>query len=168
MPLTVLGAATILGRQVVHRAVPADDRMQAFAYRHLVPARELRVNVAGRGSTLRLAERPPVRFEADGAARIRISTPGLKQVGTLRFELLEPPEGITVRRVVRRGEITEIEFAADPAKVKPGAQGNLILQAFGERPAAGGAKAKQAAVRNSLGILPAIPFEMEGPASPRT
>lgn len=168
VPLTVLGAATILGRQVVHRALPADDRMQAFAYRHLVPARELRVNVAGRGSTMRLAGRPPARFEADGTARIRISTPGLKQVGTLNFELLEPPEGITVRRVLRRGEITEVELAADPAKVKPGAQGNLILHAYGERPAAGGAKAKPAAARNSLGILPAIPFEMEGPASPRT
>ncbi len=168
VPLTVLGAATILGQQVIHRAVPADDRMQAFAYRHLVPARELRVNVAGRGSTLRLAERPPARFEADGSARIRISTPGLKQVGTLNFELLEPPEGISVRRVLRRGESTEIEFFADPAKVKPGAQGNLILHAYGERPAAGGAKTKPAAARNSLGILPAIPFEMDGPASPRT
>lgn len=168
LALNVLGAATILGREVVHRAVPADDRMQAFAYRHLVPARELRVNVAGRGSTLRLAERPPVRFEADGTARIRIATPGLKQVGTLKFDLVEPPEGITVRRVLRRGDVAELELAADQAKFKAGAQGNLILQAYGERPAAGGAKSKQAPARNSLGILPAIPFEMDGPGSPRT
>jgi len=168
LPLTVLGAATILGRDVVHRAMPADDRMQAFAYRHLVPARELRVNVAGRGSTLRLAERPPVRFEANGTARIRIATPGLKQVGTLGFELLEPPEGLSVRRVVRRGDITEVDLAADLAKFKPGTQGNLILQAYGERPGAGSAKNKQSPARNSLGILPAIPFEMHGPGSPRT
>ena len=66
------------------------------------------------------------------------------------------------------GQHWEIEFFADPARVKPGAQGNLILHAYGERPAAGGAKAKAAAARNSLGILPAIPFEMDGPASPRT
>jgi hypothetical protein len=167
-PLTVLGAATILGRDVVHRAVPADDRMQAFAYRHLVPARELRVSVAGRGSTLRLEERPPVRFAADGTARIRISTPGLKQVGTLSFALMEPPEGLSVRRFQRRGESTEVEFVADLAKIKPGTQGNLILQAYGERRGAGGAKNKQAPARNVLGILPAIPFEMDGPGSPRT
>jgi hypothetical protein len=148
--------------------VPADDRMQAFAYRHLVPARELRVSVAGRGSTLRLEERPPVRFAADGTARIRISTPGLKQVGTLSFALMEPPEGLSVRRVQRRGESTEVEFVADLAKIKPGTQGNLILQAYGERPGAGGAKNKQAPARNVLGILPAIPFEMDGPGSPRT
>ncbi|MBL9212141.1 MAG: PPC domain-containing protein [Opitutaceae bacterium] len=168
LPLTVLGAATILGRDVVHRAVPADDRMQAFAYRHLVPARELRVNVAGRGSTLRLAERPPVRFEADGTVRIRISTPGLRQVGALNFELLEPPEGLSVRRVQRRGDITEVELVADLGKIKPGTQGNLILQAYGERPGTAGAKDKPSPARNSLGILPAIPFEMHGSGSPRT
>jgi hypothetical protein len=38
--LTVEGRATINGREVVHAAEPADDRMQAFLWRHLVPARE--------------------------------------------------------------------------------------------------------------------------------
>jgi len=39
--LTVVGCATNAGRVIVHAAVPAEDRMQAFLWRHLVPAREL-------------------------------------------------------------------------------------------------------------------------------
>jgi hypothetical protein len=39
------GSAGIAGAGVQHRAVPADDRMQAFFYRHLVPACEWQVGV---------------------------------------------------------------------------------------------------------------------------
>ncbi len=45
-PVRIVGRATIAGKQVVHPAVPAEDMMQAFAYRHLVPADELLVTVA--------------------------------------------------------------------------------------------------------------------------
>ncbi len=43
--LTVAGTATIHDQEVVHDAVPAEDRMQAFLWRHLVPASELKVLV---------------------------------------------------------------------------------------------------------------------------
>ena len=36
--LTVVGAAKIGDREVIHAAVPAEDRMQAFLWRHLLPA----------------------------------------------------------------------------------------------------------------------------------
>jgi hypothetical protein len=39
--LVVEGRAKIGGREVVHEAVPAEDRMQAFLWRHLVPAKEM-------------------------------------------------------------------------------------------------------------------------------
>jgi hypothetical protein len=39
--LEVQGAAQIGGREVVRRGVPAEDRMQAFLWRHLVPAEDL-------------------------------------------------------------------------------------------------------------------------------
>ena len=39
--LVVEGVAHIDGREVVHRAVAAEDRMQAFLWRHLVPADDL-------------------------------------------------------------------------------------------------------------------------------
>jgi hypothetical protein len=43
--LVVEGRAMIDGQEVAHTAVPAEDRMQAFLWRHLVPARDLKVLV---------------------------------------------------------------------------------------------------------------------------
>jgi hypothetical protein len=43
--LAIKGSAEIGGTGVSHGAVPADDRMQAFFYRHLVPARQWLVSV---------------------------------------------------------------------------------------------------------------------------
>ena len=39
--LTVMGTAKIGDREVVHEAVPAEDKMQAFLWRHLLPAENL-------------------------------------------------------------------------------------------------------------------------------
>lgn len=41
--LVVVGRAKVGERDIVHEAVPADDRMQAFLWRHLVPANDLKV-----------------------------------------------------------------------------------------------------------------------------
>ena len=43
--LSIEGVAKIGERDVAHQAVPAEDRMQAFLWRHLVPAEELKVLV---------------------------------------------------------------------------------------------------------------------------
>ncbi len=43
--LTVVGTAKIGDREVVHEAVPAEDKMQAFLWRHLLPADTLPVLV---------------------------------------------------------------------------------------------------------------------------
>lgn len=48
--LHIEGRATIDGQTVSHLAVPAEDMMQAFAYRHLVPTQELKVAVLKRFS----------------------------------------------------------------------------------------------------------------------
>jgi len=43
--LIITGCATNGERKIVHEAVPAEDRMQAFLWRHLVPAKELKAFV---------------------------------------------------------------------------------------------------------------------------
>jgi hypothetical protein len=43
--LSVVGIAKIRGEEIVHEAVPAEDRMQAFLWRHLVPAKDFQVLV---------------------------------------------------------------------------------------------------------------------------
>ena len=62
--LTVVGSAKIGNRQLVHEAVPTEDRMQAFLWRHLLPAEELPVlvyNPSYRPPADRI--RPPIRDE---------------------------------------------------------------------------------------------------------
>jgi hypothetical protein len=49
--VSVQGQAMIQGRAVVRDAIPADDMMQAFLYRHLVPAQELKLAVSRRGNS---------------------------------------------------------------------------------------------------------------------
>jgi hypothetical protein len=39
--LSIVGRATVEGREIVREAVAAEDKMQAFAYHHLVPAQDL-------------------------------------------------------------------------------------------------------------------------------
>ena len=48
LSLSLEGRAEIQGREVVRPAVPADDMQQAFIYRHLVCAEDLKVAVIGR------------------------------------------------------------------------------------------------------------------------
>jgi hypothetical protein len=54
--LSIVGSAKIGEKDIVRQAVPAEDRMQAFLWRHLVPARDLRVLVFDPGYQL-----PPKR-----------------------------------------------------------------------------------------------------------
>jgi hypothetical protein len=156
--LRLIGRAMIGGAPVLHAAVPAEDMMQAFAYRHLVPAKEFRVCVVGRGSTLRPLNQGPVRLSSSEPARLRIALPPSKAPRTVAFELIEPPPGITVKNVACHGDAAEITIACDPAKVKPGLRGNLILQAYGQGNAS--AKSAQRPQRFPLGTVPAIPFKV--------
>ena len=70
LSLSLEGRATIDGREIVHPAVPAEDMMQAFAYRHLVPARELRVAVSGRWMS-----KAPVKILSESPVKIPPAEP---------------------------------------------------------------------------------------------
>ena len=165
-----VGRATIDGRTVTREAVPAEDMMQAFAYRHLVPAQEMKVQVTGGGrvppAAFRLVDRPPLKIAAGGTAHFRVAANLGKAFENLKLELSEPPEGISLQSSSGGPGPIEVVIAADAAKVKPGQQGNLILLVTGER--AGAVEKKtdkpkaQNRVRIPLSALPAIPYEVVG------
>ena len=165
--LALEGRAIIEGHAVVHRAVPAEDMMQAFAYRHLVPAQGLEVAVSGRlmnRMSLKILSATPVRIPAGGMARVRVATPTSAFADRFRLELSEPPEGITIGRVSSSDEGAEIELRSDAAKAKPGLKGNLIVNIFQSQLAAAKQNKKQANQRRpAVGALPAIPFEIVPP-----
>ncbi len=173
--LRLEGRATVQGHEIVRQAVPADDMMQAFAYRHVVPARDLKVTtikrLAVRAPAAILSELP-VKIPLGRTAQVRVTMPVTRFLEKVRFELSEPPEGITVQnassdqkgtgsptRNSALGGPMDLVLQCDAAKAKPGLKGNLIVQVSGERaPGAGKAKANQQRV--PLGVLPAIPFEI--------
>jgi len=146
-------------------AVPAEDMMQAFYYHHLVPVMDCLADVTG---TPRPNARPAFRMETETAARlprggavaVRIILNAPRPPDTLKLELNQPPEGVAIQSVdtVRDGAI--VTLRADPSKVKVGLKGNLIVDAFTERPPNPDAKPPVPRRRSPLGMLPAIPFEI--------
>jgi hypothetical protein len=162
--LNLAGRAIIDGEAVIRPAVPAEDMMQAYLYRHLVPSKQLLVAVSGRWmprAIVKILGETPVKIPAGGTARVRISTPRGSLPNQLQLELSEPPDGIVLQSVVSSGESTEIVLHTDAGKVKPGQTGNLIVRVMAERPSAPGkAKGQNKGQRMNLSALPAIPFEI--------
>ena len=165
--LTVEGRATVQEKEVIHRAVPAEDMMQAFAYRHLVPAQEMRVAVSGRNASkgaIRVLSEMPVKIPSGGTVQVRIGVPGSVPAGKLQIELSDPPDGISVKSTSPSGMGTEMVLQSDAAKIKPGLKGNLIVSVF-VVPSVSPEKAKAqgGARRFPAGSVPAIPFEVVTP-----
>lgn len=164
LSLTLEGRATIQGREVVHPAVPADDLMQAFIYRHLVTAKELRVAVLAPPpkppeQTAAAMEplSPLVKIPAGGSARVQVKLATTDYSGKLQLDLDEPPDGITLREFTPTRAGAELVLQADASKIKPGQKGQLLVKAFSfsKSPAPGR--------RVPLGVVPGIPFEIVPP-----
>jgi hypothetical protein len=162
--LSLEGRAQVDGQAICRAAVPAEDCMQAFAYRHLVPAKELRVAVLERGlPRVRILSPTPVMIPAGGTASVRIGTPSAAFADRFQVELSEPPDGIRIDRVgPSSAGGTEIVVRADAAKVKPGMEGNLIVNILPGKTPPGAQRGNAPAnrPRAPLGTLPAIPFRI--------
>ncbi len=158
--LSMEGRAILQGYPVVRTAVPADDMMQAFAYRHLVPAQELKVALTGRlrpRSEMAVLSPKSVRLSAGGTARLELDLPVGGFIHDIAYELVDPPDGISIKEMTPNGVVLQ----ADAAKVKAGQKGNLIIAASGTPAQA--ADAKRPANMNfrfPLGAFPALAYEI--------
>src|SRR5207237_5404313 len=96
----IIGAANVGDHNVAHVATPADDLMQAFAYHHLVPAKELKVCLAGRGATLRPLSRPPVQLAAGGTTHVEVALPPAvgRSIKNVHVELADGPPGVGIKQ----------------------------------------------------------------------
>lgn len=161
--LNLEGRATIQGREVVHPALPAEDMMQAFEYRHLVPAKELKFALTGNykiaAAPAKITSRMPVKIPVGGIATVQIAAPAFAFSNAVHFELRNPPKGITVRRVSPSSEGAAIVLEGDADKVKAGQRGKLVIIASSEKTVPPGKPAERANQR-PLPTLPAIPFEI--------
>lgn len=149
-------------REIEHAVVPADDRMQAFAYRHLVPAEDLLAVVTGakRGAVAAdVVVDGPVRVPAGGFVEVRVRVHGRGVAPMLRLELEDPPPGVTMGDATTLADGLNFTLRA-AATVAPGTADNLIVAVV----APGGRGGERRAV---LGHLPAIPFEVVAPVPAR-
>ena len=163
------GSANFSGGAVTRAAVPADDTMQAFLWRHLMPADEWLVCVApGRGkqTPVEIGSVLPLRIPAGASAEVRVKLPKWIAERNPEPELNEAPEGFTVSaaRPVPGGVAFDVRT---DASVKPGMETNLVIEIFTTSPA-GGKAGKPAKVpqRFSIAGLPAIPVLIVPPATP--
>ncbi len=162
--LTLEAHAVVDGREIRHRVVPAEDMMQAFLNRHLVPTREFLVSVAGsrvRIPPMQRLGQGPVGVPVDGSVRVLIKARGLPDLSNITFELANAPEGVSLRDVgtTPHGLLLVLSGKADPAKV--GFGDNLIVEIYAnpKPPKRGKGKARRQPKRTYVGVLPAIPFE---------
>jgi hypothetical protein len=162
--LHLQGRAVIGGTVIRHVAVPADDVMQAFLYRHLVPAQEFLVSVQKSRSgmpPIELMGRSPVRVPAGGSVQVRLKTRKSSILKEMRPRLDDPPEGVTLHDVAVVPEGVAFTLKADKDKVQPGLGDNLIFEVIREyRPKGKDGKPSGKKRTYSLGFLPAIPVEI--------
>jgi len=169
--LRLEGRAKINQNTVSHPVVPADDVMQAFLYRHLVPTQEFFVLVQKakwRVPLVELAGDSPIRIPMGGSARVRIRTKKRSNLREMRLELNEPPEGLTLHDVTVVPEGLAFQLKADKDAMQSGFADNLIVEAFREftRKQQEGKPAPQKR-RYSMGVFPAIPIEIVPAATHR-
>jgi hypothetical protein len=159
--LTLEGRALIDGQPAARPVVPAEDMMQAFIYRHLVPMNDLQVAVMGRGPAnagVRILSEMPVKIPAGGTVRVRIAVPQGVVGPRAQLELTDPPEGIALQNVNLAGLATEVVLGSDPELVKLGERGNLIITAYAGQVPAAAARGKAPPRRPPLATFPAISF----------
>jgi hypothetical protein len=176
--------AVIDGKEVVHQATPADEMTQAFFYKHLIPAGDLILvpedrdrfrEEAARAAKEKKPAKPssqprrtfqapmeilseqPVKIPVDGTASVQVRMSWSRE-GQIQVDLSDPPEGIVVERTSWTERGLTLVLRGD-AKAKPGLKGNLMANAFLQATVKE-KDGKTREVRNLIGPLPALPFEV--------
>lgn len=167
VPLKLQGFASIEGRRISRFAVPAEDMMQAFLYRHLVPSQQWLLAVAKK-------KMPPPEFEFIGTQPVRITAEApvtlqykiakRKAFNDIKAELNQPPQGLSLQDIkVDSGKIS-FSLKADKDLISTGFTGNVIVDVFSlfEPKNKKNNDNKNPGKKNSvlIGCLPAIPLEI--------
>jgi hypothetical protein len=168
--LQLEGMIRIGGRTVSRPVFGADDVMQAFLYRHLVPAKEFMVLVQKakwRVPPVELVSASPVRIPAGGSAEVRIKTRRGSALKEMKLELNGPPEGLTLDNVSVKSDGLVFNLKAEKDSVPSDFADNLIVEAFREyRQKQKDGKLSNQIRRYSMGIFPAIPIKVVATKKP--
>lgn len=161
--LSFVAQAKIGEREVKHAVIPADERMQAFLPRHLVPARATLLHVS---AGLRWKRPPqalvdgPLRLSGGQTTKLKIRFPEQPNLDRIRLELADPPEGVKLAGIAAGTDEIEIALDCDASRVKTGRRGSLVFNAFSEQTSSATADQPAKIVRQPCTALPAVPFEI--------
>ena len=147
-PVRLEGRAVVGGETVSRLALAAEDMMQAFLWRFLVPRQELLVAVAGTRPVptvwrpllpgARLTSATPVRVPLGGTARVEIAAPqtladpARTALTSVRFRLANQSRGVTLRDAGVGPAGIALELKADANCALPGDAANVIVEAYAD------------------------------------
>jgi hypothetical protein len=149
--------------------LPAEDKMQAFLWRHLVPSQDLLAYV--RDSqwgpiTIEPDEAEPVRIPVGGTATVHYKSPGWR-VPLVEMRVSEPKEGLAITDFTSEAQQITVTVEATGEAGKAGLAANLVVEGIviwepseEQRKANPDAPPPQP---SSIGILPAVPFAVVEP-----
>ena len=138
----ISGMGIINGTPVTRPAIPVDNTMQAFLYRHLVPAQELVLAHVEQPSPLIFEAKLPksgvIEIALGGEVRVTLNGHVRKGMNGAKLKLDHPPEGLTadkgwVGRKKSKGKIDAKGFAAGSIllkaeePLKPGFKTSLVV-----------------------------------------
>lgn len=167
MALHLTGSAQLGGVTITREVEASDDMMQAFLWRHLVPARECLVAVlAGKGRVppMRRIDEGVVSIPAGGETIVTFRLPGWVARQGVELVGIEVPDGLALRPEMQEPDGLVLHLTADEAKLMPGYSDNLI---FGVvlKPGSLGKDAKKPTKRSTGAaptiFMPALPFTIQ-------
>jgi len=171
-PIGVAGTARLGGRTVKRRAVPCEDRMQAFIYHHLVPSEELAVMITPPAAfTLALEKADGVGGESGGVVSIvpggtaKVAVRAVRRKGLqgpIVLTAANLPKGLTVRRAVIPKDQNRVEVVLAATKqLKPGLETSVVLTGTSKQ-----GKTSHTAVAPAFGVRIVAPKAAGGGSKP--
>ena len=166
--IAIEGRAKIDGQSVIRHAQPAEDMMQAFFYKHLVPSKELAVNVSGQArpflkDAFKVIGSSPVNIPSGGTAHVKITSPPGVFSDRFKLSLDNAPEGLSLQSVSPVANGLDLLVACNAEMIKPGESGNLIFSVLPNFQGQGSKTNKNAFVQRrgaAVATLPAIPYKI--------
>lgn len=119
------------GRTVRRRAVPAEDMMQAFIYRHLVPSEKLLVQVAEPDPAtvvLKLPQNGIIRARSgtDVTISAAVTVNQTVQGGAVKLSLSNPPEWLSLQTSAIKNSSRNVVLKINP-NAEPGYSATVLL-----------------------------------------
>lgn len=158
--LALVGKASINGTEMRRDALPADDCMQAFLYRHLVPAQQALVSVLPRrqaAAALSLPHEGPIRIPKNGKTIVRLLSTSPVPTNDSTVELKGGPTGVNISAVELHGNELWTTLVAEGDDSKPGTAGNLVFELFVTKSPPKKGPVTPPRIRVSGGLFPATP-----------